>query len=153
MSNSQGLNDGFFIPNLYDNPPPISNAPISNAHIQAATTFQDKNSISAVPQLSNPAGIGYNTDSSHVVDFLVEAAQEAAKEAAKGEAAALEASQKARWEEFQLTTDAKTDAKIKAAMEEINEIIRRRNSTQTENLNGALSRVPAAIEKEVRLTL
>lgn len=49
--------------------------------------------------------------------------------------------------EFQLEMDAKMDAQINAAMEEMKEIMRKTHSSQTRDLNRALSNVPAAIKE------
>lgn len=163
MSNSQELNS-FFIPERY----PSYNAPISNAHIgfqPATTSFQGQNSISAKPQPPIRADTGSNPDLSHVIDFLVEAAQEAAREAAqeaakdaakkavKGETevitAALEAALEAKLESFKLEMDANIDAEI----EKIKEIIRKDNSSLTQNLNGTLSGLHVAIKDEVTKAL
>ncbi|KFZ13436.1 hypothetical protein V502_06616 [Pseudogymnoascus sp. VKM F-4520 (FW-2644)] len=144
MSNPPRHDGGFFIPEPYTYAP-ISNGPID---FQAATNpFQEKNSISARPQ---PPG----SSSRDVVDYLIqttsEAAQESAKEAAKnickmevaGIKTTLEADLKANLEVLRVEILAKIDAEM-----------RERHSTQTKDLNGALSKLPAAIKDEVTKSL
>lgn len=155
MNNSQEHNGGFFIPPQYPNYAPINNAPISapisnapNAHVgfQPATNpFQNQNSISAKPQPPYRADTGSNPDLSHVIDVIVEAAQDAAKKAVKGEVEITKAAFEGKLEKFKL----EVEAKVTAAVENMEETMRNDNSSLTENLNGTLSGLPAAINKEV----
>lgn len=150
-NNPQQQSDvNFFIPEEYSSYAnvPISNAGISNDPIdfQTATNpFQDKNSISAKPQESSY---------SHVIDFILRATTDAAQQAAKQAAehiceremavmkTALETTLKTTLETTLLDTTLETtlEVKLDKLRSEIYAEMRARHSSQTKDLNGALSK-------------